>query len=160
MHAGIINRDGKWCCCRQALRERERYQDRLERGSEGGRVQEKKCFAQKEVAGVLHYRIINGYMCVCARVCVFRSLGPDEVFLSVRGNQPEQRSSNDGYHRTNRSSDAFCFSHTYFASLSLIHLSLSFFFSSLSLSPLTLSPSSPNTAAHKQKQITDLMKLS
>lgn len=74
MHAGIINRDGKWCCCRQALRERERYQDRLERRSEGGRVQEnckkKKCFGQKEVAGVLHYRIINGYMCVRARVCI------------------------------------------------------------------------------------------
>lgn len=103
------------------------------------------------MAGVLHYRIINGYVCVC----VFRSVGPDEVFLSVRGNRPEQRSSNDGYHRTNRSSDAFCFSHTYFASLSLIHLSLSFFFP-----PPSVSVPHPNTAAHKQKQITDLMKLS
>lgn len=77
-------------------------------------------------------------ICACARVCVFRSVGPDEVFLSVRGNRPEQRSSNDGYHRTNRSSDAFCFSHTYFASLSLIHLSLSFFFLPRSQSPHSL----------------------
>lgn len=75
------------------------------------------------MAGVSHYTIIDGYLCVC--VCVYPlSLGPDEVFLSVRGKRPEQRSSSDGYRRTNRSSNAFCFSHTYFASLSLIHLSL------------------------------------
>lgn len=75
-------------------------------------------------------------MCVC--VCVYSfSLRPDEVFLSVRGNRPEQRSSNDGYHCTNRSSDAFCFSHTYFASLSLIHLSLPFFPPPLPIPSLT-----------------------
>lgn len=77
------------------------------------------------MVGGLHCRVdVCVSVCGCMSVFVcFLLLGPDEVSLSVHGNRPERCSSNDGYHCTNRSSDAVCFSHTYFASLSLIHLS-------------------------------------
>lgn len=49
MHAGIINRDGKWCCCRQALKERERESGIRTDLKEGQRVEECRKTAKKSV---------------------------------------------------------------------------------------------------------------
>lgn len=143
-------------------RERERYQDRLERRSEGGRVQEnckKKVFWTKR-SGWCFALQNNKWIYVRARACVCFAQWDQMKYssVSVAIDQSSAAPMMDTTALIAPPMPSVSLTHTLLHSHSFIYLSP--FFSSLGLSPLTLSPSSPNTAAHKQKQITDLMKLS
>lgn len=86
MHAGIINRDGKWCCCRQALR--ERGSDIRTDLKEGQRVEECRKTAKKKVfwtkrSGWCFALQNNKWIYVRARACVYFAQWDQMKYSSV-----------------------------------------------------------------------------